>query len=65
MKFILLTALSTVVFWFVWNFMQKTFGPGTPPARRPPSPPEKSESKVKWDAETVEYEEIKNPEENK
>lgn len=64
-KFLILTALSTVVFWFVWNFMQRTFGPGSTPARRPQSRPERTESKVNWDAETVDYEEIKNPEEKK
>lgn len=65
MRFLVLTILSTVIFWFVWNFMQRTFGPKSSPPRQPkPSDPNR-ESKIQWDAETVEFEEIKKPEEKK
>ncbi|MDF0719767.1 hypothetical protein P0M11_07105 [Kaistella sp. PBT33-4] len=69
MKFILLTILSTIIIFFVWNIMKKIFFTkfygNLPP--RPDTHNAKSgkvEQKVKWDAETVDYEEVKDKESN-
>lgn len=59
LKFIFLTILSAVIFFFVWNFLKRIF------FHEPHSPKkgnlnrEPSEKKFNWDAETVEYEEVK------
>ncbi len=69
MKFILLTILSTIIIFFVWNIMKKIFFtkfygnlPHRPDAQTSKS--SKVEQKVKWDAETVDYEEVKDKESN-
>ncbi len=69
MKFILLTILSTIIIFFVWNIMKKIFFnkfysnlPPRPDAQTTKNT--KVEQKVKWDAETVDYEEIKDKESN-
>lgn len=63
MKFVLLTILSTIIIFFVWNILKRMFFTSF---YRFPKPNEtvKKENKninqkVNWDAETVEYEEIK------
>ncbi|ODS90009.1 MAG: hypothetical protein ABS44_01155 [Chryseobacterium sp. SCN 40-13] len=68
MKFILLTILSTIIIFFVWNILKRLFfnqfyknihqNPFGKPEKKEKS---KIDKKVKWDAETVEYEEIKDP----
>lgn len=69
MKFILLTILSTIIIFFVWNIMKKIFFTKFY-SNLPPRPTEKEKSsatlqqKVKWDAETVDYEEVKDKESN-
>lgn len=69
MKFILLTILSAIIFFFVWNILKRIFFKSfyqfpIHKEKETVKPKEKSiKQKVKWDAETVDFEEIK--EENK
>lgn len=67
MKFILLTVLATIIAFFVWNSLKriffKKFYQGFPHQEnrneQKKTQSSVNEKKVKWDAETVEYEEIK------
>ncbi len=65
MKFILLTILSTIIIFFVWNILKRMFFksfyqfPTSHPSSTPKNNPTIKDKKVNWDAETVEYEEIK------
>ena len=64
MKFILLTILSTIIIFFVWNILKRMFFRNFyqfPTPGKPQAEPKKNkvDQKVNWDAETVEYEEIK------
>ncbi len=66
MKFILLTILSAIIFFFVWNTLKRifftTFYQFPKPENREKHNRDNSiDQKVKWDAETVEYEEVKEP----
>lgn len=67
MKFILLTILSTIIIFFVWNILKKIFF--TKFYNNAASRFEEKEKsnrtisqKVNWDAETVDYEEVKEQE---
>ena len=60
MKFILLTILSTIIIFFVWNILKRLFFKQFYKNIHQ-NPFGKPEKKEKWDAETVEYEEIKDP----
>lgn len=67
MKFILLTVLATIIAFFVWNSLKRIFftkfyqGFPHQEKRNEQRKTQSSvkEKKVKWDAETVDYEEIK------
>ncbi|KQT17604.1 AraC family transcriptional regulator [Chryseobacterium sp. Leaf404] len=68
MKYLLEFVLITIVLFFVWNILKKIFFnkfykyTGFKPQERAPKQETKNaniEKKVKWDAETVEYEEVK------
>ncbi|SNV41282.1 Uncharacterised protein [Chryseobacterium taklimakanense] len=65
MKFILLTILSTIIIFFVWNILKKMFFTSFYQFPKPNETRKKENKnisqKVNWDAETVEYEEIKEP----
>ncbi len=62
MKFILLTILSTIIIFFVWNILKRLFFNKFyqfPPQKKAgESKKEKDKSSLNWDAETVSYEEI-------
>lgn len=70
MKFILLTILAAIIFFFTWNILKRIFfnkfynyfGQNIPKPNETEEKREKSgtiNQKVKWDAETVDYEEVK------
>lgn len=65
MKFILLTILSTIIIFFVWNILKRMFFTSFYQFPKPSETIKKENKnisqKVNWDAETVEYEEIKEP----
>ena len=65
MKFILLTILSTIIIFFVWNILKRMFFNSfyqfPKPEKKRPEQSRTLNQKVNWDAETVEYEEIKEP----
>ncbi len=76
MKFILEIILITIVTFFVWNILKrfffssfyKNFPTQQEQQRRPTEKSSGSKNinqKVNWDAETVEYEEVKDNKENK
>lgn len=76
MKFILEIILITIITFFVWNTLKRlffnnfyrNFPPQQPSQRKASENSAKSKNinqKVNWDAETVEYEEIKDTKENK
>ncbi|EKB56901.1 hypothetical protein [Bergeyella zoohelcum] len=59
LKFIFLTILSAVIFFFVWNFLKRFFFNEQRPTQKGNLNRKPSEKKFNWDAETVEYEEVK------
>ncbi len=67
MKFILLTILSTIIIFFVWNILKriffKNFYGNFPVENQRKTQDKTSKNKIKqnvnWDAETVDYEEVK------
>lgn len=67
MKFILLTILSTIIIFFVWNILKriffKNFYGNFPVDNQRKTQDKTSKNKIKqnvnWDAETVDYEEVK------
>ncbi|MBD8082097.1 hypothetical protein [Chryseobacterium caseinilyticum] len=68
MKYILEIVLTTIIIFFVWNILKKIFFnkfykyTGFKPKERTPKQETKNaniEKKVKWDAETVDFEEVK------
>ena len=65
MKFILLSILSTIIIFFVWNILKRMFFTSFYQFPKPNETIKKENKnisqKVNWDAETVEYEEIKEP----
>ena len=67
MKFILFTILSTIIIFFVWNILKriffKNFYGNFPVENQKKTTDNSSKNKinqnVNWDAETVDYEEVK------
>ena len=70
MKFILELVLGTIIIFFVWNILKRLFFnsfyknfPQLNPKNYQQQEQKKSDKKIKekvrWDAETVEYEEVK------
>lgn len=67
MKYILELILTTVIIFFVWNFLKRMFFKSIFKFPKPQAKETKQEqnqkknldSKIHWDAETVDYEEIK------
>lgn len=69
MKYLFELILTTIIIFFIWNILKRFFksfffGQFSPPrdARKEKPGPDKSKklnTKINWDAETVEYEEIK------
>ncbi len=66
MKYVLELILTTVIVFFVWNILKRLFVNSIfrytrPPRREQSATSQKkkdSKSKIHWDAETVDYEEI-------
>jgi len=66
MKYVFELILATIIIFFVWNTLKRMFFksfyrfPGPPnPQQSQQNQKKKSEQNLKWDAETVDYEEIK------
>ncbi len=65
MKFILLTVLSAIIFFFVWNILKRLFftqfyrNQNQERFEQSKKTETKIGQKVNWDAETVDYEEVK------
>lgn len=63
MKIILLTILSTIIIFFVWNILKRIFFNSFYQFPKPNETMKKENKtinqKVNWNAETVDYEEIK------
>jgi len=70
MKYIFELILSIVVIFFVWNILKRLFfnsfyknfpqlNPRNQNNQQQPKPDKKIKEKVNWDAETVDYEEVK------
>ncbi len=65
MKFILLVVLATIISYFVWNMLRRIFGNRTYGHQRTTQQQnttfrnDKIDRKVNWDAETVDYDEVK------
>lgn len=69
MKFILLTILATIIIFFVWNILKRIFfnkfyqnfphQQNENQTKTKKSSKNNIDQKINWDAETVEYEEIK------
>ena len=71
MKYILELILTTVIIFFVWNFLKRIFFTKIfkfPQPRNEENVTQQKtsknlDSKIHWDAETVDYEEVKEPKE--
>ena len=71
MKYILELILTTVIIFFVWNFLKRMFFTKIfkfPKSRNDENVSQQKtksslDSKIHWDAETVDYEEVKEPKE--
>ena len=71
MKYILELILTTVIIFFVWNFLKRMFFTKIfkfPQPRKDENATQQKtsknlDSKIHWDAETVDYEEVKEPKE--
>lgn len=71
MKYILELILATVIIFFVWNFLKRMFFTKIfkfpQPRKEEHVTQQKSknslDSKINWDAETVDYEEVNEPKE--
>ena len=70
MKYILELIIATIIIFFVWNILKRLFfnafyknfptlNPKNRPQNEQTSSKKMPEQKVKWDAETVDFEEIK------
>ncbi len=67
MKYLLEIILTTIIIFFLWNILKRMFfsafykfpKPDGNPKPKMQKPDTKIDSKINWDAETVEYEEIK------
>jgi hypothetical protein len=65
MKYILEFILSTIIIFFVWNTLKRIFftkfyqfPPRDKNQQNPNKVNPKTENKINWDAETVDYEEV-------
>lgn len=72
MKFVLELILATIIIFFVWNIMKRLFFsnfykfPKSNHQQEKPTTSKKNIDKnLKWDAETVDYEEIKEEKQTK
>ena len=71
MKFILLTVLSAIIFFFVWNILKRLFfsqfykNPNHERFEKSQKSETKIGQKVNWDDETVDYEEVKETKDTK
>ncbi|MGV8914492.1 MAG: hypothetical protein ACOH1X_03490 [Kaistella sp.] len=73
MKFIFEIIIATIIIFFLWNMLKRLFFttlfkfPTREPENRTTTQKTKKnlDSKINWDAETVDYEEIKENTENK
>ena len=72
MKFVLELILATIIIFFVWNIMKRLFlssfykFPKQNPQQQKPAESKKNIDKnLKWDAETVDYEEVKEEKQTK
>ncbi|QNS42540.1 hypothetical protein H0S70_06140 [Chryseobacterium manosquense] len=67
MKYLLEIILTTIIIFFLWNILKRMFFSAfykfpksdENPKPKMQKPTAKVDSKINWDAETVEYEEIK------
>ncbi|AYO58052.1 hypothetical protein CO230_07915 [Chryseobacterium sp. 6424] len=67
MKYILEIILTVIIIFFLWNILKRLFFTAFYRFPKPPNGPRPNQSKTKaskdpklnWDAETVEYEEVK------
>lgn len=67
MKYLLEIILTTIIIFFLWNILKRMFfsafykfpKPDVNPKTKMQESNAKVDSKINWDAETVEYEEIK------
>lgn len=70
MKYILELIITTIIIFFVWNILKRLFfsafyknfpnlNPKNQQQNQQNNPKKVADPKVKWDAETVDYEEIK------
>ncbi|ROI09494.1 hypothetical protein EGH90_04165 [Kaistella haifensis] len=67
MKYLLELILTTIIIFFLWNILKRMFfstfykfpKKDVNPKTKMQKPNAKVDSKINWDAETVEYEEIK------
>lgn len=69
-KYIIELILTTIIIFFVWNILKRLFFsafykrfPGLAPRNQDKEKKASQKGKIKWEAETVDYEEVK--EENK
>lgn len=73
MKYLLELILTTIIIFFLWNILKRMFfstfykfpksqNQENPTVQKPNA---KVDSKLNWDAETVDYEEIKEPNDTK
>ena len=65
-KFIIESILLTIIIFFVWNILKRMFFnafyknfPGLNPKNTQSAEQKPKKEKVNWDAETVDYEEVK------
>ncbi len=72
MKFVLELILATIIIFFVWNIMKRLFFsnfykfPKSNPQQEKSTTSKKNIDKnLKWDAETVDYEEVKEEKQTK
>lgn len=73
MKYLLELILATIIIFFLWNILKRMFFSAFYKFPRPENKQDAKaqknkknlESKIKWDAETVDYEEIKENNETK
>ena len=65
MKYVLEFILITIILFFVWNILKRLFFknfykfPSQNPSSQNVNSAKKEERKLNWDAETVDYEEVK------
>lgn len=73
MKYILEIILTVIIIYFLWNILKRLFfatffkfpKPNQQDDLRQQKTKKKLDSRIKWDAETVDYEEVKETDANK